>query len=281
MLIDIFGSEEPALKGKIKSRQIFENNKPRFSHYYDEDGFEVERVFYKNGQIDQFFKLYADENGYRVTADNYFGKNEVVICKLNEFRKPTYLHGVTIEYDENGRVTKEIRYCPDGNLEEVTIYKYFDNGKEEELIYYRPDGSFDSPELTRYDENDNIIESDDGYEKISYGYDFNNNLLSETRVNNHNNKIIEETDYEYDDNGNVIYWSSFEDKHGFGHISHYEYELDDQNRILTTIETDGDEDMISHLTYAYDDVGNIIKEIKKEYHDRERTTIQEFKIVYY
>jgi len=286
MLIDIFGSLEPSLKGKIKTLTEFVNAEPYIKYYYDVDGFEVERVFYKNRQIDYLFKLHTDAVGYYVTDQNVQNGESKTILKFDKNRNLLYHQGRLIEYDENQKSIKESLYYPNGNLEEAVNYRYVNSCKEMETICYNTQGEIWERTVIKYNKNGNIeILETYGADRLQtterYTYDEKGNEIRIDKINNYDDCLLDENIFEYDENGYLKFSSHYDNKHNIGGASYYHYELDNYNRILTKIATDEDGELQEQQIYEYDEVGNIIKEIETQYYSEEKTTVKAFVIEYY
>lgn len=202
---------------------------------------------------------------------------------------------MTIEFDANGNVVSERKFTSDGELEEENMYKYDGNGKLiEHELYYALDEAREKLVMTRnakgklvsevkyygdepgsrteyeYDEKDNIIGiltyDDDGEfvtkEQIEYNdkgsvtrrvtHDSKNALVSDLKFNYISDKQIEETSY--DENAKPVSMTLIT--------------FNDEGKELSSVETNMQGKLISSLVNVYDDRGNVVEKIYKDFYSK-------------
>ncbi len=218
---------------------------------------------------------------------------------------------LAIQMNEGGNPTEEIKYTPEGILEEKNSYEFDANGKllghtllyaidnmTEKRVLTRNEKGFlisevkyygtDAGEKTAYEINDKdvisaIIHYDEDGEFISREemnyydsgslserctYDKDKKILSKLTFSPLENDMIEEI--EYDDSGAMT--------------SKTIIKFNDKGKDLSTVKTNPQGKLISSITNIYDDRGNIIekvfkdfysKRVKYEYNDKDLLIIQE------
>ncbi len=248
-----------------------------------------------------------------------------LIPSADEFRKDVRYDGV--------KILSKCVYGQDGEIQEVKKYDYNERGLVQNLTEWTLEsglsGSFLSVSRTvsyRYDDKSNLIEERSWYgtseTEIDYEYDQFGKLTNEywrhsgrskeyqydskgqlvcDLHRNKNGVIDDRTDYEYDQNGNLVKWATeFEsetytyDENGHlistpDHIYEYddawnliyeeefygdmhfviEYEYDQENRLVRRTENSSGTELITE--YTYDQYGNVktqkdIFETGEQYH---------------
>ena len=291
MIINITGLCESSLIGKIKTITESINSEISFSRSFDENGYETERRFYKNAEVERVFKMFPDAQGWRVD-EFYLSSNSPpeTICKFNKNRKLIYHYGKEIDYNDNGKIFKETRYYKSGILEEEITYQHNEFSTEIQSHYYGNNGSLNYVEKVIEKHNDkNRIEAIEKYnsdgvleEETIYSYDANGRLIEDTRFEH--GVIIEEFFYNYNNNGHCIYERHIDEKHGYVSEFFFKHELDELDRIHIKKEIDNRGKTTKQTIYEFDQVGNTIKEHEINITGSlksDRSDLRTFKIEYY
>ena len=199
-----------------------DNSSKEVKYTYDEKNRETSHISYEksSGEIIEATTEYDDEKKASVTT--YISS------------EPTTLHKKT--YDDKGNVlTSEEGVLVDGeyNLQLSHEFRYDDENREVYHLFRVTDNVADE-EISKYNENGKLVE------KIE-------NNIRGTEV-----KEDARAEYEYDDNGNLI-WESYKSG-SWGYETTYEY--DEKNGLIREIEKNKDKDEI----YVYENEYILINE---------------------
>ncbi|MBQ9608246.1 MAG: hypothetical protein IJV15_02225 [Lachnospiraceae bacterium] len=222
---------------KLKTTKTIKKLKcyyPDGEHYideYNEDGNEIKYTHYdKNGNIDSFSECEYDENKKLKKISTYNADGSVK-------------QYVIIEYDENEE--KYIYYDQSGYLGVYEIYEYDPDG---ELIlckhyygdcdYNYVDPDYDDPYYYNsyktsyeYDSNKNLVYSSGGSGDWFYKneYDSNENLTKHTAYAisfDEESNYYSYSTFKYDDNGNLIGWTTIDYNGDVTQDSNYDNDSD-------------------------------------------------------
>ncbi|MBA3284365.1 MAG: hypothetical protein H0U27_04815 [Nitrosopumilus sp.] len=201
-----------------------------------------------------------------------------------------------IKYNEKGNIIEESNYTSENRLEEKRTYKYDENGKliEETVLHAAedfeekrkiirdekghsieeireyPDGTTEKTIIKR-DDNENITEiivlDEDGEQESRqlFKYDDKNNLKSHVKLDM-DGEVIEATECECDEHGNIIAKKEILPEEGIEISSETEY--DEQGRELRSTAYNEKGQKISEVEIVYDEKGNHIETISKDYINR-------------
>lgn len=145
----------------------------------------------------------------------------------------------TREYDSNGNITKETQEMPLHDDVDTFIYAYDDNGNVTLRLWYQ-----------------NLTGTGDVYSKHSYEYDEHNQLISETTWYEWDIERTIVYENEYDSNDQLVKQSSLSLVNKYSQTTEYEYD-NNGNMIAQRVTNDYGS---WEYTYAYDEFGNMIRE---------------------
>ena len=161
--------------------------------------------------------------------------------------------------NEKGLLISEIKYYS-GDSGEKTNYEYNDKDNVTAIIHYDEEGEFVSREEIKYDDKGGLTER--------CTYDINKKIESRITLTNPADNQIEEIDY---DAGGAI-------------ASKTIIILNDKGKELSSVQTNPQGKLITSVKNTYDDRGNIIekiykdfysKKVKFEYNDKDLLIVQE------
>lgn len=183
---------------------------------YDEAGNEIECVRYVNKDLYRRYEYEYDEAGKKKTTIVYDSDGDIRSFESHEY-----------EYDEGGNITKDVSYYDGGEMVKycTTQYRYDEAGKIKEKITCNGDDIIYRHEYEYDEEGRLLIETvydDDGSNinrRYEHEYDKNGNKIKYTCIEN--GEIISQSEYCYDEWGNVIEERSGEG----GAVYTYEYEF--------------------------------------------------------
>lgn len=144
------------------------------------------------------------------------------------------------EYDSVGNISKETQEMPLHDSEDTYVYTYDDSGNVTLKLWYQ-----------------NLTGTGDVYSKHSYEYDEHNQLISETTWYEWDIERTIVYENEYDSNGQLVKQSSLSLVNKYSETTEYEY---DNNGNMIAQRATNDYGSWEY-TYAYDEFGNMIREI--------------------
>ena len=186
-----------------------------------------------------FQGIYSDKGTSGTAEYKYDAAGNCV--EIRVYKDDGQLFRVTMrEYDNAGNMSKETREYPLQDDVDTFIYTYDDNGNMTLWLWYQ-----------------NLTGTGDVYSKHSYEYDEHNQLISETTW--HEGGIDRTIVYEneYDSNGQLVKQSSLSLVDNYSETTEYEY---DNNGNMIAQRATNDYGSWEY-TYAYDEFGNMIREI--------------------
>jgi hypothetical protein len=276
------------LTGRVKSYSEIINGELKRSSIYDDEGFEIERNYYKDGTIETTYKLNKYETGIYVTQQDYTRSINIepfVVLRFDQNKNLINDRGNFIyEYDNNGEKRKKTTYYPNGEVEEISLYEYVGESKKIKNNY-NSNGVFLHRSVKDYDKQGKIIswETFDGEgnscDHSTYSYDSNGNEIANT-IFNHGERMDTHLS-EYDKNNRKIIEVHRNEHCGGDSITKFRYQLDSLNRILNQEETDQNGELLRELSYEYDNLSNIIKMVETDYFYRNDITETIFEISYH
>ncbi len=218
---------------------------------------------------------------------------------------------LTLLFDEAGNTTEEVKYMKDGQVEEKNSYEYNNVGKLlSHTLLYAVDDVTEKRVLTRDDKGHLLTETkyygSDSGERTDYEYNDKNNVTAIIRYDEEG-EFISREEIIYDDGAslkerktvdaggklisritfttpvnNEIEETEFNEKDAL--VSKTVIKFNDKGKEVSVIQTNPQGKVISSVLNAYDENGNIIEKINKdfyskkvryEYNDKNQLTSQE------
>ena len=171
------------------------------------------------------------------------------------------------EYDDQGRLTREERYEPDGTLNTLTVNTYDAEGNLAQTEQYDQDDILLQKTVSQYDENQRLVAQSNYYGDASeeyvtkYYYDDDNNVVKQEVYVDGNLDYVEktatyadgrlDTETENDDYGNAMY------------VHHYQYNEKGQVAVYTRDEVQNKDRRTYEFTY--NDNGDRVKDLIYDY----------------
>ena len=160
------------------------------------------------------------------------------------------LKGIKFIYNKDKWITGIDALLSDDKTTHIRQYIYYNSGKIKKIKDY----------------ND-FLESSNSYIERNYEYDIFDRVISmKYSLSNNIDEILEEYEYDYDKNSNIIYKHevfNYENNHKDEEIN---YEYNNLNQLVKSIKIDNMSFKTLESKYSYDDAGNRIVEIVKEKH---------------
>jgi hypothetical protein len=200
-----------------------------------------------------------------------------------------------ISMDENGNTLEEIKYMNDGSVEEKNSYTYDKNNKLiSHVLFYELEDVTQRRVLSRDEKGNALSEEkfygDDSGEKTLYEYDGKDNITKITYFDEEG-ELSSYVKVTYDEKGDVIEKVTFDAKNNQTGKNTYskpadhqieEIEFDGSEKMiaktlikftedgkeLSTIQTNPTGKLISGQQNIYDEKGNIIKRIYKDFYSK-------------
>lgn len=208
------------------------NENEKFYYSYDENG---NNTLFSNADGSVYEKFVYDENNNEVFLDFSSGSwNKKTYDKYGNlvyeqgasgswteyrydedgnmiYKKDSDGVLYTYEYDEKRNIIKEYHWDVTEESESIccTYYYFYHYDKKGRLIRkdesytYRCEDAHYTVEYTYDNKGNLILEEYSNGEWVEYSYDVNNNLVKETRMDAGKIRV---TEYEYDADGNLIYY---------------------------------------------------------------------------
>lgn len=229
-------------------------------HYYDDGS-----GWYK---IDEY-----GDSGNLLKSTHY--NAEDVVQSIDEYNQNGSLHKHIIyvfndggavsaygilEYDENGNIVKSTIYHADGTMD--TVSEYDEKGRLIKVSTYINDNVLLQFDIYKYDENGNLagIRTCDAAGKVNSAKTYweNGKLKTETFYNYtyfYDEAETISTYYvnEYDENGNHIRQSWYDEKDRITHMAEY----DENGTLLRTIDYNANGTIWSEAVYVYQEDGTV------------------------
>ena len=257
---------------------------------FDENGRPITISVYYLGDLDEKISVTYDENGYaskieskdadgntRYSIERKYDANGNLTDYILEFPDGS-TDRITYEYDSENRITKMLEIDNESYDNAIlTEWVYDANGNLVKEIF----GSYNGPRYYyeyEYDENGKLISetvmNSGGLSYITYYYDENGNLARSVEEPETENGIREIKTYVYDNNGNLI--KKINDRKSSDgspilyEVHEYTYNADglvirDHYTYSNYLTPDRSYECV--YEYAYDEYGNVIKELYDYYGD--------------
>ena len=235
--------------------------------YYDTYGINNYNVYDENGIRIEYGKYYysnGKENYHEITNYN---EKRVVIKQVRYNPDNSIVWYTVYERNENGKVTKEIRYKADGvTIDSYTVYEYHANGRQSAVTDYTGNNTITSQD--KYDVDGDIISR---YYRTIYSsgevtgwwldeYDENEKLIKETRYLPDGTTIDYINAHEYNEKGLEAKQTRYA-ADGTTVESYWTYEYNDNNKIVKESYFSGTDTTAYEITtYEYHANGVLSKE---------------------
>lgn len=241
--------------------------------------YEYDYVYDENGNL--INELYQGKGYTRVYDEN---RN---LIKLTHESVNGSMFSFEYTYDKNGNVIKEIYSSNDSSSSTYkTMVEYVYDEKNNVIrstyTYYYSDGATPTDTVitnNSYDSNGNLITKVRSYQHgyvidtRNYSYDNNGRLVKKSVYNNYGTST--ETEYTYDNAGNIIEVNYTADFTSYKNSFTY----DESGNLLKDVCVHGDGD-VRTIEYEYDSHGNLTK-MTDTYPDGDLETVNlEYKLVY-
>ncbi|NOX85737.1 MAG: hypothetical protein GXO86_07210 [Chlorobi bacterium] len=209
---------------------------------YDDENRLIEEVHYFEDEVTEKIRYILDEEGKRTGVETTYADDSKSVKKViregNTITVKTFDEDGDpeeedrIKYDEEGRVTEEVKLDEEGKIVNRNVYEYNKNGK---LLY-----------KTEY-------EGEDGaYIKTTLEYDEQDNLISEIQVTDKGN-LVSRMSFQYNEQGDRSAWQNNR------HVHRVVY--DEQRRPVMEETKNRVNNLIENFTeYKYNEQGLVAEE---------------------
>jgi hypothetical protein len=196
-------------------------------------------------------------------------------------------------YDENGRLTEELKFREDGTIEERNVFRWVNNmlvshliempqeGMEEEYRYTRTENgkllkeqkfySGEPGEATEYFYNpdglpEKIIKYDvDGVKEGEELFEYADKQLTVHRIYDAEGKLSVVNEYVNKDGRPVLR----KEKDAEGNLmSETEYEYDDKGNLINSVTRNEEGEIVESISVKFDERGNVTEKKIRDYHPR-------------
>lgn len=248
---------------KIKSIRRFNQNYKNFNFSdltsrADEEYLELTVILDANGNSSEEIKYLPtseveEKNTFEYDSNGKLSSHTLLYAIDNFMEKRV------LTRNEKGLLISEVKYYS-GDSGEKTNYEYNEKDNVTAIIHYDEEGEFVSREEIIYDDKGGLTER--------CTYDINKIILSRITFTNPDNNQIEEIDY--DVNGAIV--------------SKTIIIFNDKGKELSSVQTNPQGKLITSVKNTFDDRGNIIekiykdfysKKVKFEYNDKDLLIVQE------
>ena len=248
---------------KIKSIRRFNQNYKNFNFSdltsrADEEYLELTVILDANGNSSEEIKYLPtseveEKNTFEYDSNGKLSSHTLLYAIDNFMEKRV------LTRNEKGLLISEVKYYS-GDSGEKTNYEYNEKDNVTAIIHYDEEGEFVSREEIIYDDIGGLTER--------CTYDINKKILSRITFTNPDNNQIEEIDY--DVNGAIV--------------SKTIIIFNDKGKELSSVQTNPQGKLITSVKNTFDDRGNIIekiykdfysKKVKFEYNDKDLLIVQE------
>lgn len=248
---------------KIKSIRRFNQNYKNFNFSdltsrADEEYLELTVILDANGNSSEEIKYLPtseveEKNTFEYDSNGKLSSHTLLYAIDNFMEKRV------LTRNEKGLLISEVKYYS-GDSGEKTNYEYNEKDNVTAIIHYDEEGEFVSREEIIYDDKGGLTER--------CTYDINKKILSRITFTNPDNNQIEEIDY--DVNGAIV--------------SKTIIIFNDKGKELSSVQTNPQGKLITSVKNTFDDRGNIIekiykdfysKKVKFEYNDKDLLIVQE------
>jgi len=164
-------------------------------------------------------------------------------------------------YDKDGHVVEELRYTPDGIVEEKNVYRYNNAGRLVEEQSFMDDGELADHKTYEHDDNGKILRMykhyiDGSKDTVTFTYDEKDNLLKKvTEDSDDEEEAREEAVYE---NGKLISRKAFEYD---DLVLNESFEYDENGQLTEQNRWSAEEEDITYKNF-FNENGDIIKTLR-------------------
>ncbi len=248
---------------KIKSIRRFNQNYKNFNFSdltsrADEEYLELTVILDANGNSSEEIK-YLPTSEVEEKSTYEYDTNGKLATHTLLYAIDNFTEKRVLTRNEKGLLISEIKYYS-GDSGEKTEYEYNEKDNVTAIIHYDEEGEFVSREEIKYDDKGGLTER--------CTYDINKKIVSRITFTNPADNQIEEMDY--DANGAIT--------------SKTIIIFNDKGKELSSVQTNPQGKLITSVKNTYDDRGNIIekvykdfysKKVKFEYNDKDLLIVQE------
>ena len=248
---------------KIKSIRRFNQNYKNFNFSdltsrADEEYLELTVILDANGNSSEEIK-YLPTSEVEEKSTYEYDTNGKLATHTLLYAIDNFTEKRVLTRNEKGLLISEIKYYS-GDSGEKTEYEYNEKDNVTAIIHYDEEGEFISREEIKYDDKGSLTER--------CTYDINKKIVSRITFTNPADNQIEEIDY--DANGAIT--------------SKTIIIFNDKGKELSSVQTNPQGKLITSVKNTYDDRGNIIekvykdfysKKVKFEYNDKDLLIVQE------
>ncbi len=248
---------------KIKSIRRFNQNYKNFNFSdltsrADEEYLELTVILDANGNSSEEIK-YLPTSEVEEKSSYEYDTNGKLTTHTLLYAIDNFTEKRVLTRNEKGLLISEVKYYS-GDSGEKTEYEYNEKDNVTAIIHYDEEGEFVSREEIKYDDKGGLTER--------CTYDINKKIVSRITFTNPADNQIEEIDY--DTNGAIT--------------SKTIIIFNDKGKELSSVQTNPQGKLITSVKNTYDDRGNIIekvykdfysKKVKFEYNDKDLLIVQE------
>ncbi len=248
---------------KIKSIRRFNQNYKNFNFSdltsrADEEYLELTVILDANGNSSEEIK-YLPTSEVEEKSSYEYDTNGKLTTHTLLYAIDNFTEKRVLTRNEKGLLISEVKYYS-GDSGEKTEYEYNEKDNVTAIIHYDEEGEFVSREEIKYDDKGGLTER--------CTYDINKKIVSRITFTNPADNQIEEIDY--DTNGAIT--------------SKTIIIFNDKGKELSSVQTNPQGKLITSVKNTYDERGNIIekiykdfysKKVKFEYNDKDLLIVQE------
>ena len=248
---------------KIKSIRRFNQNYKNFNFSdltsrADEEYLELTVILDANGNSSEEIK-YLPTSEVEEKSSYEYDTNGKLTTHTLLYAIDNFTEKRVLTRNEKGLLISEVKYYS-GDSGEKTEYEYNEKDNVTAIIHYDEEGEFVSREEIKYDDKGGLTER--------CTYDINKKIVSRITFTSPADNQIEEMDY---DAGGAI-------------VSKTIIVFNDKGKELSSVQTNPQGKLITSVKNTYDDRGNIIekiykdfysKKVKFEYNDKDLLIVQE------
>ena len=264
----------------------FEITFEKYSATLDEKQLSITRVFDDKNRVTEQIE---DKFGELTKTNWYYNDNDILIKETKVSGSDDSYEEVVKTYNENGALSESISYDKDGeekhretntydsdgnliktvreNYKKIyhTIEYIYENGnKVKQIATAYDDESYEGVSEFFYDENNKLIKEistePSGTTTVT---EYQNDLIIKQQRTNKDGKIISDSEYQYDDKGNILQQTLLI----VDQQSSYKYTYDEDGNQLTETYKKGDSTTVAEKTYYKN--SKIMKSAIQKYYSHE------------
>jgi hypothetical protein len=232
---------------------------------YDEQGNVVlEASYTMNGDVQEKMERKFNDNSKLIEELCYLTEDEIVERKELIYDESDKIIAENIHFEEGGSNRMQYYYdkdslrrkelISDGEIEEY--YSYDKQGNEKTTKYFQEDELIYTIRQTE-DENGNIIrlEREEELENLVEEYSYDASGKRTSMQQSVNGILFNKREFTYNDKGEVL--GIVENNDGVKTFTSFEY--DKSNNPILQIETDENDQILTHIERVFDNNNNVIK----------------------